>query len=179
MILRRIFSRRVGYAAHALCLLASRDPAAAFPLGELAQHMARSWPGTSASYLSKVLQALVHGGILVSLRGSAGGYGFARPPAELSLLDIVGALEGPQDADCPLTPKGPCLLRQRCGNHRILVELQLAVSSLLAEVPLARLASNLPQPELPAATPPPPLALFPRTPPAPPACLPFASGVSH
>ena len=119
MILRRIFSRRVGYAAHALCLLASRDPAAAFPLGELAQHMARSWPGTSASYLSKVLQALVHGGILVSLRGSAGGYGFARPPAELSLLDIVGALEGPQDADCPLTPKGPCLLRQRCGNHRI------------------------------------------------------------
>jgi Rrf2 family protein len=127
-------------------LLAQKRSRAAIPLGDLAVEMARAWPGTSATYLSKVVQALVRGRILVSLRGSAGGYGFARPPAELSLLDIVWALEGPRDARCPLTPSGPCTLRDRCGTHHVLQELQTAVSALLAQLTIDRLARNLPQP---------------------------------
>ncbi|WP_201766423.1 RrF2 family transcriptional regulator [Litchfieldella anticariensis] len=45
-------------------------------------------------YLSKCLQALVRGGILVSSAGKKGGVRLARPPTEISLLDVVLAIEG-------------------------------------------------------------------------------------
>jgi Rrf2 family protein len=142
---QRLFSRRVGYAVHALCLLARKDPWSAIPVAELAAQMALAWPGTSTTYLSKVVQALVQGGILVSLRGSAGGYGFARPPAELSLLDVITALEGPLDPSCPLTPSGPCTVRERCRNFDELRQLQHDIANLLAAATIERLARNLPR----------------------------------
>lgn len=145
MVLQRIFSRRVGYAIHALCLLANKQPLSATPVASLAWQMAQAWPNASATYLSKVVQALVQGGILVSLRGSAGGYGFSRPPAELSLLDVVNALEGPLDASCPLKPSGPCKLAGRCPNYRVLLTFQNHIAQLLSEITLERLASDLPK----------------------------------
>jgi Rrf2 family protein len=147
MVLQRLFSKRVGYGVHFLCLLTQRQPLAATPLAELALGMARVSPGTSATYLSKVVQALVQSGVLVSLRGSAGGYSLALPPAEISLLDIICALEGPLDTRCPLTPSGPCSLRERCTNRSILQDFQDEVSALLSQLTIDRLARNLPRPE--------------------------------
>ena len=46
------------------------------------------------AYLNKQLQALVHAGILTSVSGPRGGFRLARAPEEVSLLDIVVAIEG-------------------------------------------------------------------------------------
>lgn len=54
--------------------------------------------GLSPSYLLKHLNALTAAGVLESLPGPAGGYRLARAPEEISLLDIVLAVEGSQPA---------------------------------------------------------------------------------
>ncbi|GMV69675.1 MAG: hypothetical protein AMXMBFR76_21140 [Pseudomonadota bacterium] len=72
--------------------------------------------GIALPTVSKLLKALTRTGLLQSVRGVAGGYRLARPPAAISVLDIVAALEGPfgltecsraakacpQQADCSL-----------------------------------------------------------------------------
>ena len=50
------------------------------------------------SYLNKQLQALVRAGILSSTSGPRGGFRLARSPGRVTLLDVVTAIEGPQEA---------------------------------------------------------------------------------
>ena len=45
-------------------------------------------------FLAQILQKLRHAGLIVSRRGVQGGYALARPPAEISVLDILVAVEG-------------------------------------------------------------------------------------
>ena len=51
-----------------------------------------------AVYLNKQLQALVRAGLLVSVSGPRGGFRLGRDPGQISLLDVVVALEGPEEA---------------------------------------------------------------------------------
>ena len=51
--------------------------------------------GLPAPMVSKILKLLGRRGLLVSHRGAAGGYHLARPPAQISVGEIVTALEGP------------------------------------------------------------------------------------
>lgn len=50
--------------------------------------------------LAKVFQRLVRSGLVVGMRGPHGGYRLARPPAEITVLDVMGAFEpAPGDPD--------------------------------------------------------------------------------
>ena len=49
------------------------------------------------AYLNKQLQALARAGILTSISGPRGGFQLARNPEAVSLLDIVTAIEGPEE----------------------------------------------------------------------------------
>lgn len=51
-----------------------------------------------AAYLNKRLQALVRAGILSSTPGARGGFRLARPPEAITLMDVVAAIEGPEEA---------------------------------------------------------------------------------
>ncbi|WP_426224943.1 RrF2 family transcriptional regulator [Pseudarthrobacter sp. DSP2-3-2b1] len=51
-----------------------------------------------AAYLNKQLQALVRAGILTSVSGPRGGFSLARRPEKISVLDVVLAIEGNEDA---------------------------------------------------------------------------------
>lgn len=48
-----------------------------------------------AKFLSNILSELRRGGIVQSRRGSIGGYELSRPPAEITLADVIRAVEGP------------------------------------------------------------------------------------
>jgi Rrf2 family protein len=50
------------------------------------------------AYLSKQLQALVRAGLLESVPGAKGGFRLARPAGQITLLDVVTAIEGPEPA---------------------------------------------------------------------------------
>ena len=63
--------------------------------GELAQieHLART-EAVPASFLAQILGKLRTHGLIVSRRGNQGGFTLARPPEEISLYDILIAVEG-------------------------------------------------------------------------------------
>src|SRR5919201_6702442 len=46
-------------------------------------------------FLEQILLDLKHAGLVASQRGAEGGYWLARPPAEVSLADVIRAVEGP------------------------------------------------------------------------------------
>jgi Rrf2 family protein len=54
--------------------------------------------GLPTAYLNKQLQALVRAGVLESLPGARGGFRLARPPHKITLMDVVAAIEGPDEA---------------------------------------------------------------------------------
>lgn len=61
-------------------------------------------------FLEQVLHAMKKAGLVESLRGALGGYTLARTPAQISLADIVEALDGPLSAG---TPRGSATRRLR------------------------------------------------------------------
>ena len=56
-----------------------------------------AWFELPPAYLNKRLQALVRAGILTSTAGARGGFRLARQPAQITLMDVVAAVDGPDD----------------------------------------------------------------------------------
>ncbi len=81
------------YAIRALTELARSGDGAPVPLGELARR--RDIP---VQFLEQLFAALRRAGVLRSQRGVKGGYSFARPPQDVTVLDITELLDGPVGA---------------------------------------------------------------------------------
>lgn len=82
------------YAVRALTELARIGNAGPVPIGELARR--RDIP---VQFLEGLFATLRRAGILQSQRGVKGGYSFARPPAEVTVLEVVDLLEGELGAE--------------------------------------------------------------------------------
>ena len=90
--------------------------------------------------VSKVLKGLQRAGLVVSTRGSRGGYSLARPAAAISAADILDAVEGPLSlTECALHP-GQCDLESGCRVGRSWQRVNLAIHRALADVRLTDLA---------------------------------------
>jgi Rrf2 family protein len=89
-----VITSKSPYAVRALTELARRGDAAPVPIGEIAR--AREIP---VQFLEGLFATLRRAGVLQSQRGVKGGYSFARPPAEVTLLEVVELLEGELGAD--------------------------------------------------------------------------------
>jgi Rrf2 family transcriptional regulator, cysteine metabolism repressor len=89
-----VITSKSPYAVRALSELARRGGDAPVPIGEIAR--ARDIP---VQFLEGLFATLRRGGILQSQRGVKGGYSFARPPAEINVLEVVELLEGELGAD--------------------------------------------------------------------------------
>lgn len=71
--------------------------------------------GLPVPTVSKLLRILQQGGFLVSQRGIKGGYSLARDPQEISVSDIIAALEGPVAlTDCSTDITGLCDFERGC-----------------------------------------------------------------
>ena len=82
------------YAVRALTELARTGGSAPVPIGEIAKR--RDIP---VQFLEGLFATLRRAGILQSQRGVKGGYSFARPPEEITVLEVVEALEGRLDGE--------------------------------------------------------------------------------
>ncbi len=93
-------------------------------------------------FLLKILRALVKAGLVESRRGVGGGYALARPPGEVTLLQIVEAVEGPLRINRCLVDPAYCSKRwaDRCPVHRALLQVQASVAAELGRHTLADLA---------------------------------------
>jgi Rrf2 family protein len=89
-----VITSKSPYAVRALAELARRGASAPVPIGEIAR--ARDIP---PQFLEGLFATLRRAGILQSQRGVKGGYQFARPPAEVTVLEVVELLEGELGTD--------------------------------------------------------------------------------
>ena len=106
--------------------------------------------GVSTSYLLKHLQALSGAGIVVTTPGPRGGYRLAKAPRDISLLDIVLAVEGPAPAFrcAEIRQRGPNPLPQRyftkpCQINAAMLKAERAYRAELAKVSVAELLADL------------------------------------
>ncbi len=83
-------SARGQYGVRAVVELAARYRRGPWPLREIAAAQ-----GVSPSYLERVLRRLRQAGLIESTRGAHGGYRLARPPEEVTVGQVLRALEGP------------------------------------------------------------------------------------
>jgi Rrf2 family protein len=134
-----MFSQTAEYALRAVVYLASQQGAA-----RTAQQIAAATK-VPAGYLSKVMQGLGRAGLVQSQRGLHGGFTLARPADELTVLDVLEAVDPIRRIrTCPLGIKGHlnlCPLHRRLDQAMALVEKALrqsTIAELLAEPERAR-----------------------------------------
>ena len=85
--------------------------------------------GMPLQFLEQVFAALRRGGIVRSRRGASGGYSLARPADDITVLDVVAALDGvPSPAECT---QGRCDEVESCGASFVWIEAQRALEEVL------------------------------------------------
>ena len=109
----------VEWAAHCCVLLAVVPPEHALPVARLAEYH-----GVPAAYLAKHMQTLARAGIVETTKGPRGGYRLARPAEDVTMLDVVEAIDGTEPAfRCSeIRRRGPAALpareyRAKCAIH--------------------------------------------------------------
>ena len=86
-------SRTVAYAVRATLQLAQLEAEGPVPCSKLANE-----GKMPERFLLQILRNLVTHGILRSTRGVDGGYALTKPPNQISLLEVIEAIEGPYDS---------------------------------------------------------------------------------
>ncbi|TDC37024.1 Rrf2 family transcriptional regulator [Micromonospora sp. 15K316] len=121
-------------------LTAAAEPVPAARLAEL--------HGVSATYLAKQLQALSRAGLMQSVQGKSGGYVLTRSAAEITVLDVVEAVEGtgPTFVCTEIRQRGPLAQPREactvpCPIARTMSAADRAWRAALREVSIADLGS--------------------------------------
>jgi len=96
-----------------------------------------------APVVSKILKSLTRAGLLISQRGSKGGYSLARTPSEIPVVEMITALEGPVGiTECTIHP-GACAQESSCQVRDPWQRINGAVHAALANITLADLGKPL------------------------------------
>jgi Rrf2 family protein len=148
-------SDTVEWALHCCTVLGALPQDQALPAARLAE-----FHDVPAAYLAKALQAMTGAGITESRPGPRGGYRLARPAAEVTLLEVVLAVDGadtafqcseirqrgPVASDSPGTYRRPCAIARAMWRAEDAWRAELAattvgdlITELIATVPSAQL----------------------------------------
>ena len=97
--------------------------------------------GIPPSFAAKILRRLVAAKILTSARGVRGGFALAKAPAEISLLDVIEAIEGPIRLTLCSPDPEHCTLSHDCPVSGVWFEVQRQMTDLLGKTNLEALLS--------------------------------------
>jgi FeS assembly SUF system regulator len=94
--------------------------------------------------VSKILKLLAKDGLLESHRGIKGGYGLARKPEEITVAEIIRALEGPiAVTECTDRIRGDCGLETGCPVRTNWHLINQAIQQALEKITLAEMTQPL------------------------------------
>lgn len=136
----------VEYSLHCLVWLVHK-PASPVSSRELAEMQ-----GISASFVAKLLPRLERAGIVQAVGGISGGYRLRRAARDISVMDIIDAVEGGKRLFTCHNVRSRCILfggvppnwstEGICGIHAVMLEAETAMRAKLSQTTLADLASN-------------------------------------
>ena len=95
--------------------------------------------------MAKVLQRLVQRGLLASQQGTRGGYQLARAPLQITVADVIQAIEGPVTVTaCSTDEGGQCEQFSKCNVRDPLYRVRDRILAALGECTIAELAGDVP-----------------------------------
>jgi Rrf2 family transcriptional regulator, iron-sulfur cluster assembly transcription factor len=98
--------------------------------------------GLPESFVAKILQSLTRAGLVTSRRGLDGGFALGVDPRNISLVDIIEAIDGPIALNVCLVTGAGCEQQVWCGAHRVWAQAQAAMLKVLRSRSLAELAAE-------------------------------------
>jgi Rrf2 family protein len=134
-------SKKSDYALIAMKHLALRGDRASSSAREIAEQY-----DIPIELMAKVLQRLVRGGLLASQQGTRGGYQLARGPMQISVADVIQAIDGPVTVTACSTEAGTCEQFAKCNVRDPLWRVRERILTALGECTIAELATDLPAP---------------------------------
>lgn len=114
--------------------VANRDGSDAVSIADISKR-----EGISIAYLEQLLNKLRHGGFIQSIRGPKGGYLLARKAADITVADIVKALEGsiyPVHCATAYSNKVSCRRSKSCVPKMVWHKLSTAINDCLESITL-------------------------------------------
>jgi len=103
--------------------------------------------------VSKILKPLAHAGLVTSFRGANGGYRLARPPSQISLIEIVEAIEGRLGMTECSGEHSSCEHEPHCGVQGHWRRINDVISDTLRGMSLAEMLPSRPGPTSPKSIP--------------------------
>ncbi|CAM3297645.1 RrF2 family transcriptional regulator [Rhodothermus bifroesti] len=133
-----MFSRACEYGLRAVLYLATLNHNGYISIREIGEQLQISVP-----FLTKIFQKLTQAGLMQSLRGPSGGVMFARSPEEITLFDVIVAIDGPAlFTECVLGLPG-CGEAVPCPLHERWKDVRNPIRNLFATTTLADMARRI------------------------------------
>jgi Rrf2 family protein len=95
-------TRASSYALHAVVYMAAQKEDK-----PIASHLIAQARGIPERFLLKVLKPLVSAQVLLSIKGPNGGYRLARPASDITMLEVLEAVDGPIRGQAPFSREDP------------------------------------------------------------------------
>ncbi len=130
-------TRKGEYAIRGIIYLAQQQPGKMSLISEIAE--ATEVPAT---FLAKIFQSFAKLGLVQSFRGTGGGFLLGRAPSQITLKQVVEAVEGPIMPNRCLIAEGSCERSARCLVHPVWRQVQTEVGKILGNVTLEELAKT-------------------------------------
>jgi len=130
-------SHKADYGLRLVMELARVYPQGRIPTYEIAKRQAIPEP-----FLAKIVAELTQRGIVDSKRGMRGGVQLARPPEEITLFDVIDALDGPFTFAPCLRDPGFCSMRGNCAMQSVLETAQRVLADYLSKVTFAEIVAR-------------------------------------
>ena len=133
-----IYSSACCYAIRAIARLAAMRPDGYVLLDDLCE-------GTDLPrhFVAKIFQSLVRDGLLTSAKGRGGGFAMSRSPDQITLLDIVAAVDGIDHLDACVVGIARCDDNQPCPEHEGWKQLRCDVKNYLQMTTVASMSHAL------------------------------------
>ena len=137
-----LFSRQCEYALQAVMYLALKPDGEKTSIRELTRQIEIPY-----HFLAKILQNLTYKGLLVSQKGPTGGFALAKSPREISLYDIVEAVDGVGFTTSCVMGFPECSGKNPCAIHEMWGEMRKNLQATLADKNIAQMAKGMKKPE--------------------------------
>jgi Rrf2 family protein len=125
-------SRAVEYGVQGLMALARHALGTVVMIDEVSRE-----ENIPKSFLAKIFQNLAKAGIVKSVRGTGGGFALCKSPEEITVLDVIQAIEGPIALQRCLEIGGSCEQMETCALCALLSEAQDRLKETFAATTLA------------------------------------------
>ena len=137
-----LFSRQCEYALQAVMYIALKPDGERTSIKELTKQI-----GIPYHFLAKILQNLTYKGLLISQKGPTGGFALAKSPKEISLIDIVEAVDGIGFTTGCVMGFPECSAKNPCAVHDAWVETREGLRAALTGKNIAQMARGMKKPE--------------------------------